>query len=239
MLGVLHERWGRTDAVPARVHHRRERTSGTMGLSLASRAFKRMLDLCLAPVLLVLALPVLLLAALAIRMDSPGPALFRQDRLGAGGRRFRLYKLRTMYVDNDDTAHREYVAALIAGAASRQEGMFKLVGDRRVTRVGRFLRRFSIDELPQLWNVIQGDMSLVGPRPPLPSEAALYDAWTWLRLSSKPGITGLWQVSGRCRLSFEEMVRLDIRYVREWSPWLELKIVFKSPLVVLLRRGAA
>lgn len=255
MLGVLQERWARGAAPPVRRHHLRLAGAAPsptqtavvspslvdpgVRLSPASRAFKRLLDLCLAPVLLVLALPVLLVAVVAVRLDSKGPAIFRQVRLGAGGRQFRLYKLRTMFVDGDDAAHRAYTAALIAGSASRQDGMFKLVGDPRITRVGRFLRRLSIDEVPQLWNVIRGDMSLVGPRPPLPNEAALYDAWARQRLSAKPGITGLWQVSGRCRLSFDEMVTLDLRYLQEWSPLLELKIVLKSPVVVLLRRGAA
>ena len=254
MLGVLHDRLTRGEESLPRRHAGRagsavaDRTAAPsphlgpdspLRLSLAGRTFKRFLDLCLAPVLLLLAVPVLLVAMVAIRIDSKGPAVFRQVRVGAGGKRFRLYKLRTMFADNDDSAHRAYTAALIAGSASRESGMFKLVDDPRVTRVGRFLRRFSIDEVPQLWNVIRGDMSLVGPRPPLPNEADLYDAWAWQRLSSKPGITGLWQVSGRCRLSFDEMVRLDIRYLQEWSPFLELKIVLKSPFVVFLRQGAA
>ena len=255
MLGLLQERLTRGDVPSTRRHHRREaghgpppepgvlgvppRLGSPIRLSLASRAFKRLLDLLLAPVLLVLAIPVLLVAMAAIRIESRGPAIFRQVRLGAGGKRFRLYKLRTMVVGNDDAAHRAYTAALIAGSAGREGGMFKLVNDPRVTRVGRFLRRFSIDEVPQLWNVIRGDMSLVGPRPPLPGEADLYDFRAWQRLSSRPGITGLWQVSGRCRLSFDEMVKLDLRYLQEWSPLLELKIVLMSPVVVLLRRGAA
>ena len=208
-------------------------------LALGNRWVKRALDLTVALVGLVITLPVLLLAMLAIRLDSQGSPIFQQDRLGAGGRRFRLYKLRTMVADNDDSAHQAYVEALIRGEADQNNGVFKLVNDPRITRVGKFLRKTSIDEIPQLWNVVRGEMSLVGPRPPMVSEAALYDDWAWQRLQVKPGLTGLWQVSGRCELSFEDMVALDIEYSRRWSPLLEVQILLKTPKAVLSTRGAA
>jgi lipopolysaccharide/colanic/teichoic acid biosynthesis glycosyltransferase len=175
----------------------------------------------------------------AVRWDSRGPAIFRQVRMGANGRRFQLYKLRTMHHGNDDRVHREYVAQLITGGGQRHDRMYKLVDDPRVTRVGRVLRHFSIDEVPQLWNVLKGDMSLVGPRPPLPHETQLYSASAWRRLRVKPGITGLWQVSGRSELSFDEMVSLDVSYWRRWSLRSDLAILLKTPRTVLSGRGAA
>jgi lipopolysaccharide/colanic/teichoic acid biosynthesis glycosyltransferase len=178
-------------------------------------------------------------AALAVRTDTRGPVLFAQERVGLGGRTFRILKLRTMVVDNDDSEHAAYVAALITGRAHTREGVYKLVGDSRITRVGRFLRRYSIDELPQLWNVLRGDMSLVGPRPALPREVALYDGHARRRLAVKPGLTGLWQVSGRCELSFVEMVDLDIAYGRDWSLLSDVRILLKTPAAALTGRGAA
>jgi lipopolysaccharide/colanic/teichoic acid biosynthesis glycosyltransferase len=207
-------------------------------LPLGGRLVKRALDVTVALVGLVLALPVALVAMVAVRLDSPGPALFRQIRMGANGRRFRLYKLRTMQHGNDDRAHREYVAKLITGRGERCEDVYKLVHDPRITRVGRLLRNWSIDELPQLWNVVRGDMSLVGPRPPLPHEAELYPARAWGRLRVKPGITGLWQVSGRCELSFDDMVSMDVRYWQRWSILSDLRILLETPGAVLSRRGA-
>ncbi|MDQ3895752.1 MAG: sugar transferase [Actinomycetota bacterium] len=208
-------------------------------LPTAGRLAKRALDVVLAFAGLVAVLPVLLVAMVAVRFDSRGPAVFRQVRIGVDGRRFRLYKLRTMYQGNDDRAHRAYVARLIAGAGERCDGVYKLVDDPRITRVGRVLRKLSIDELPQLWNVLKGDMSLVGPRPPLPHETELYPARAWGRLRVKPGITGLWQVSGRCELSFEDMVSLDVRYWQRWSFLSDLRILLKTPGTVFSRRGAA
>jgi lipopolysaccharide/colanic/teichoic acid biosynthesis glycosyltransferase len=204
-----------------------------------ARCAKRALDVVIGTLGLVALSPILLIAVVAIRIDSSGPALFRQIRLGAGGKRFTLYKLRTMASENDDSAHQRYVSDLIRGEAERSQGVFKLVSDPRVTRVGRVLRQFSIDEIPQLWNVLRGDMSLVGPRPPLPREVALYDARTMERLRVKPGLTGLWQVSGRCLLSFHEMVALDVEYARRWSPAMELRILLRTPIAICSRRGAA
>lgn len=203
------------------------------------RRAKRILDVCLASLLLLATLPLLAAASVAIVLDSPGPAIFSQMRAGAGGRPFRLYKLRTMVHGNDASEHIAYVAALISGRADAHRGMFKLVEDRRVTRVGRWLRSCSIDELPQLVNVLRGEMSMVGPRPALPAEVALYDADTHERLRGRPGMTGLAQVSGRCQLSFDEMVRLDVEYLRTWNLALDLRILLRTPRAVLSRRGAA
>ncbi|HEV3365344.1 MAG TPA: sugar transferase [Acidimicrobiia bacterium] len=208
------------------------------GLCWWARALKRGIDVIAALVLLLVTLPLLVAAVVAIRLTSPGPALFRQRRLGTRGRPFTLYKLRTMALDTCDAVHQAYVADLIGGRAQPINGVFKLGRDQRVTLVGALLRRYSIDELPQLWNVLRGDMSLVGPRPPLPREAALYDARMWERLQVKPGLTGLWQVSGRCKLSFDEMVELDLRYARSWSVWLEIKILMRTPLAVMSGTGA-
>ncbi len=204
-----------------------------------ARVFKRSLDLAIAGIALVLTSPVMLAAALLIRLDSRGGAIFRQTRVGADGRLFTCYKLRTMVAGNDNSEHTEYVTAVIDGHATAPYGMYKLIGDPRVTRVGRHLRRLSIDELPQLWNVIRGDMSLVGPRPSLPHEVERYNGIALQRLRVKPGLTGLWQVSGRCQLTFAEMVALDNEYWREWSPMLELRIILRTAAAILRARGAA
>jgi lipopolysaccharide/colanic/teichoic acid biosynthesis glycosyltransferase len=150
-----------------------------------------------------------------------------------------MLKLRTMTTGNDDREHREYVASLVNGDRTTYDGIFKLTGDRRITRVGRFLRRFSIDELPQLMNVVRGDMSLVGPRPPVAAEVDHYDVTHWMRLRVKPGMTGAWQVAGRCELSYDEMVRLDVEYWRSWSVRTELWILARTLPAVLSGRGAA
>jgi lipopolysaccharide/colanic/teichoic acid biosynthesis glycosyltransferase len=209
----------------------------------SGRVFKRFLDLVLAPLLLLLAAPVLLASAIAIRLNSQGSTIFRQLRLGQDGRPFVLYKFRTMAQNNDDGEHRRYMASLIKGAGEPEVAenghMHKLVFDRRITPVGRILRHFSIDELPQLWNVVRGEMTLVGPRPPLPHEVELYDARCWQRMRAKPGLTGLWQVRGRCELDFQRMVDIDIEYWRNWSALGELAILARTPWAVLTGRGAA
>ncbi len=233
--------------VAVRAGHRRARSSAKAqtlehpidGFSPLCRWLKRVVDVAIAVVALVGSLPVLAVAALAIVAESPGGAVFSQTRVGAGGRAFRLFKLRTMRAGSDDSEHRAYVAALINGAGEARDGIYKIVDDDRRTRVGKLLRSFSIDELPQLWNVLRGDMSVIGPRPPLPEEAALYDRATWRRMAVKPGLTGLWQVSGRSRLTFEEMVELDIRYWREWTPLLDLRILVRTPKAVLWNRDTA
>ena len=208
-------------------------------LPAGGRVMKRAIDIVLALVGLLLVLPVLVAAMVAIRLDTPGGAVFKQIRVGRNGRPFRLYKLRTMHQGNDDRVHREYVARLIAGSRERNDGIYKLTRDPRITRIGRLLRQYSIDELPQLWNVLKGDMSLVGPRPALPHETDLYPPDAWARLRVKPGITGLWQVSGRCELSFEDMVSLDVRYWQRWTLLQDIVILLKTPKTVVSRRGAA
>lgn len=207
-----------------------------------ARLAKRLLDLFGALTCLVLLAPVLAAIAVAIRMDSEGPAVFRQTRIGAGGAPFTFLKFRTMLEDNDASAHVEHVRSLIvdgSGPARRgSSGSFKLENDPRVTRLGRILRRSSIDELPQLVNVVRGEMSLVGPRPPLPYEVEVYTDRHRRRLAVLPGMTGLWQVSGRTRTTFEEMIDLDLRYIDEWSMAQDVKILVRTVGTVLGREGA-
>lgn len=213
------------------------------GDPLASSMARRTLDLVLAGALLVLLAPLLLLIALTIRLDSAGPALYRQRRLGRHMRPFTVNKFRTMSTGADPTPHREYVQSMIAGgdepARTGGKDLYKLAVDNRVTRVGRLLRRFSLDELPQLWNVIRGEMSLVGPRPVIPYEAEQYPTWYRARFAVKPGLTGLWQVSGRNEKTYEEMVRLDIEYAERRRLSLDLLILVKTVWVVVSARGAA
>lgn len=212
----------------------------------ASHMLKRAIDLVGSLGLLLAASPLMLAVSIAIASTSRGPVIFRQIRLGRAGAKFVCYKFRSMRVDADDRIHRDYVSNLIDGRLDQvnqgdaAEPHYKIKADPRVTRVGRFIRATSIDELPQLFNVLKGDMSLVGPRPPLPYEAEKYQAWHLRRvLDIRPGITGLWQVEGRSRTSFDDMVRLDLRYISIWSPWLDIKILAKTVLVVLRREGAA
>ncbi len=202
---------------------------------------KRAVDVAGALVGLTILGPGMLLIALAIRLDSPGPALFGQERIGTGGRRFRVLKFRTMRHGVPDTAHRDLIRRLQTDdrAAPEKGQVFKLVNDERVTRVGRWLRRTSLDELPQLLNVLRGEMSLVGPRPPLAYEFEGYDHWQFDRLQLRPGITGLWQVSGRSRLSYQQMCELDVEYVRRWSLALDVEILLRTIPVVLFNSGRA
>ena len=195
---------------------------------------KRIMDIGGSLLMLAVCSPLFLLIAMAIKVSSKGSVFYRQRRVGQYGKPFTFLKFRSMYVDNDPTIHRDYVTQLIAGQAQCHPsngsgigiGVYKLTNDNRITRVGAFLRRRSLDELPQLLNVFKGEMSLVGPRPAIPYEVAAYQTWHRRRiLEVKPGITGLWQVNGRGRVKFDEMVRLDLRYARDWSPWLDLKIL--------------
>jgi lipopolysaccharide/colanic/teichoic acid biosynthesis glycosyltransferase len=204
----------------------------------AQMLVKRGLDVVLALVLLLSLAPAYVLIAAAMWLWSPGPVIFEQVRMGKGGRPFRLYKFRTMASNCDTAIHQIYYRQLVKGEAAPIEGAFKLARDPRVTPVGRVLRRFSLDELPQLWNVLKGEMSLVGPRPPIPYETDLYSAHDWRRLGVKPGLTGLWQVSGRNSRSFQEMIDLDLAYIEHWSIWADVVILFRTPLVVLTGRGA-
>jgi lipopolysaccharide/colanic/teichoic acid biosynthesis glycosyltransferase len=189
---------------------------------------KRSLDLILAFTGMVLAMPVLLGIYLWIRLTSPGPGLFRQVRLGAGRHEFVMYKFRTMRTDADPRVHQEYVRAMAAGEVEKVDGLYKLHQDPRITKPGRFLRKTSLDELPQLINVLRGEMSLVGPRPVLPFEGELFPDWAADRFEVKPGLTGLWQVNGRNSLTMEEGLRWDLEYVTTRSVRLDLLIIFKT-----------
>lgn len=198
----------------------------------AYRTFKRIVDLLGAGLGLLAISPVLGLAALLIKLDSPGPVFFRQTRLGEGSREFRLFKFRTMFLGAEKNRHH------LMEKNEADGPIFKIRNDPRITPVGRWLRRLSLDELPQLINVFLGEMSLVGPRPPLPAEVAQYKEWHKRRLEGPQGMTGLWQVSGRSELSFEEMVLLDIYYLEHGSPVLDVEILFKTLPAVILGGGA-
>jgi lipopolysaccharide/colanic/teichoic acid biosynthesis glycosyltransferase len=202
---------------------------------------KRTIDIVASVAALIVLSPLFVLIAILVKCTSEGPILFCRKRVGRHGKEFSFYKFRTMSTNNDPNIHREYVAKLIAGVADakQNDGLFKLVNDPRITRIGRFLRRSSLDELPQFFNVLLNDMSLVGPRPPLPYEYERYCNWHKRRvLELKPGITGLWQVEGRSRTTFDEMVRMDLRYSKVRSIWLDLKIMLKTPAVMFFGRGA-
>jgi lipopolysaccharide/colanic/teichoic acid biosynthesis glycosyltransferase len=205
---------------------------------------KRLIDLILGSMLLLAFLPLMLLIALLIKTTSRGPVLYRQTRIGRFGREFTFYKFRTMYHNCDEKMHRDYVLRLIKNRAekkvSNNRSYFKLVDDPRITPLGRILRKTSLDELPQLFNVLKGDMSLVGPRPPIPYEVEQYDVWQLRRvLDVKPGLTGLWQVSGRASTTFDEQVRLDLRYVANHSLWMDILILLRTFKAVCNMEGAA
>lgn len=209
------------------------------------RIVKRMVDIAGSGLLLLLASPLFAAIAMAIKLTSNGPVIFKQRRLGQHGTHFSCLKFRTMYANNDPKTHREYIRRFIAGQPNAERSdpekprIYKITNDSRVTPVGRFLRKTSLDELPQFWNVLKGEMSLVGPRPPVPYEFEAYDLWHRRRvLEAKPGITGLWQVSGRSRTSFDDMVRMDLRYSQSWSLWLDLRILIATPRAVLSGEGA-
>ncbi|HEU0287926.1 MAG TPA: sugar transferase [Nocardioidaceae bacterium] len=193
---------------------------------------KRALDASIAFMALLVAAPMLLLIAMLIRVTSTGPVLFRQTRIGAGGRSFVMLKFRTMKDRCSDDLHREYVTDLLNGAATQKDGLFKLHNDPRITAVGRALRKLSLDELPQLINVLRGEMSLVGPRPSLPWELRMFPAWAYRRLEVLPGVTGLWQVGGRNRLTMLQGLELDVQYVEQRSLWLDLRILAKTPIAL-------
>ena len=189
--------------------------------------------------------PVLFLIAAAVKLSSKGPIFFKQKRVGQYGESFTFLKFRSMSEGNDSSAHQEFVRQLIKAQAVPQangedgEAVYKLTNDPRITPVGRFLRRTSLDELPQFFNVLKGEMSLVGPRPPIPYEVEAYDIWHRRRLlEAKPGITGLWQVNGRSRVKFDDMVRLDLHYARNWTPWMDISILLRTPAAVVLGAGA-
>jgi lipopolysaccharide/colanic/teichoic acid biosynthesis glycosyltransferase len=231
------------------------RQSVLRGESAADKAYfacKRCLDFLVAGALLLFLSPLFLLIALLIKLDSLGPVLFTQERVGARRafdgkqviwvtRKFTIYKFRSMVANADPSLHESYVRNFVEGqlqALDVGRGIFKLTQDPRVTRLGHFLRRFSLDELPQLFNVLKGEMSLVGPRPVPSYEVACYRDGYHRRLAALPGITGLWQIKGRGRVSFEEMVRMDVEYIRNASLWLDFGILCLTIPAVLSRRGA-
>jgi lipopolysaccharide/colanic/teichoic acid biosynthesis glycosyltransferase len=199
---------------------------------------KRALDLALALPALILLSPLMALAALAIRLDSRGPIFFRQERLGLEGESFTMYKFRSMFDETPDAEHRRAIEAFARGepiAIEDGRGTYKPKEDARVTRVGRFLRATGLDELPQLFNVLRGEMSIVGPRPAIPYELDLYEKWAYRRFAVRPGITGLWQVRRDDATNLQEMIRLDIEYVDEVSPWLDLKLIGATIPRIFLR----
>jgi lipopolysaccharide/colanic/teichoic acid biosynthesis glycosyltransferase len=203
------------------------------------------MDIAGSMLALIMLSPVLGVIALAIKFSSSGPIFFRQERMGQHGERFTFLKFRSMYFTQDHAIHKEYVKRLISGVNGSENGngshsnVFKLTNDPRITAIGRILRRTSLDEVPQFLNVLAGQMSLVGPRPPIPYEFESYDLWHVQRLLAvKPGITGLWQVEGRSRVTFDEMVRLDLKYASSWSLLLDLKILLRTPAAVFSGAGA-
>lgn len=207
-------------------------------------AVKRLVDIIGSGLLLIVLSPLFLLVALLVKITSRGPVFFRQPRVGEQGKFFTMLKFRTMKVDADSAIHKEFVSQMIQGGtpsgnAAGGDAPFKIVNDPRVTPVGHLLRRTSLDELPQFWNVLRGDMSLVGPRPPLAYEVEQYKPWHYRRvLEAKPGITGLWQVSGRSQTTFDDMVRLDLRYAKKCSTWTDVKILLATPRAVISGKGA-
>ncbi|OPY67913.1 MAG: UDP-glucose:undecaprenyl-phosphate glucose-1-phosphate transferase [Syntrophorhabdaceae bacterium PtaU1.Bin034] len=211
-----------------------------------SLVLKRIMDILGSLFALALLSPLFLAIALGVKCSSEGPILYRQTRIGLAGKQFTFLKFRSMYANSDSTDHIEYIRRYINGAKAEnsgsvvgKDGIYKITDDRRVTPFGRFLRKTSLDELPQFINVLKGEMSLVGPRPPIPYECENYEIWHRRRmLEVKPGITGLWQVKGRSATVFDEMVRLDLRYVADWSIWLDLKILFQTPRTVISCKGA-
>ncbi len=232
------------DAAPVR----RENGVPVLGLGREGRDefglhLKRFFDVLLSSALGILLLPLMLLIAVLVKISSPGPVLYGQVRVGKDGKVFRMYKFRSMVTTNDDARHRRYVTSLLregdaAGTDPSGRPVYKILDDSRVTAFGKLLRRMSVDELPQLYNVLRGEMSLVGPRPCLPFEYELYEVWQKRRLDVIPGMTGLWQVSGRSFISFEEMVLLDLYYVANWSFLLDLSLLWRTIPEVLYARGA-
>ncbi len=203
----------------------------------AALTIKRIMDIVGSLTAIVLFAPFFLLVAAAVKLGSKGPILYKQERVGQFGKPFTFVKFRSMYANNDPRIHREFMKRVIGGEHGGEGS--KMKDDPRITRVGRLLRKSSLDELPQLFSVLKGDMSLVGPRPPLAYECQEYDIWHRRRvLEVKPGLTGLWQVKGRSRTRFDEMVRLDLQYVREWSLWLDIQILMKTPGAVLFGADA-
>ncbi len=204
---------------------------------------KRVVDLLFTLLILLPLCLVIIIISVAIRLDSAGPVFFRQKRVGFNGNEFTIYKFRSMYANSDNSVHREVIVKYMNGHKlnenSADELSYKQVDDPRVTRVGRLLRKTSIDELPQFFNVLRGEMTLVGPRPPLPYEVEYYRARDWLRLCGKPGLTGTWQVYGRSRVSFQSMVEMDLAYLKQQSLWQDLKLIALTIPVMIKGSGGA
>jgi exopolysaccharide biosynthesis polyprenyl glycosylphosphotransferase len=205
-----------------------------------SRLAKRALDVVVSLIAIILSSPLFILISVAVKLTSKGPILFRQERVGQYERRFSFLKFRSMKCGSNSHIHQEYVKQFISGTIAKERGVtYKITQDPRLTRIGGFLRKSSLDELPQLINVLKGEMSLVGPRPAIPYEIDFYQMWHRARfLEVKPGITGLWQVTGRSKTTFDDMVRLDLRYLKQWSFWLDIKILLRTPQAVFSGEGA-
>ncbi len=208
-----------------------------------ARASKRVIDVIGSLFAVLVFFPFFVGISLLIKLSSRGPVLFKQERVGESGKTFTFLKFRSMKVDNNTAIHKEFVSKFISGEIeeedSDEKSTFKLIDDPRITKIGKFIRKTSLDELPQFLNVLQGDMSLVGPRPPIPYEVDQYDHWHTKRvLNFRPGITGFWQVEGRSATNFNDMVRMDIQYMKNWSIWLDLKLIFKTPMAVFAAKGA-
>jgi lipopolysaccharide/colanic/teichoic acid biosynthesis glycosyltransferase len=204
-------------------------------------AIKRGMDTLIALGLIIFLGPLMLVIAAGIRLFSPGPILYRQTRIGKDGKEFAMLKFRSMQVKNNPDLHREYVQKLIrenVSPASLGSDSLKLKTDPRVTGLGKYLRKFSLDELPQFFNVLMGQMSIVGPRPSLPYEYVLYQDWHKQRLAVTPGITGLWQVTAHNAVCFDEMVQIDLEYIRSMNFWLDLKIIFMTPIEMIRGKGS-
>ena len=207
----------------------------------AALSLKKLIDVTGSFLALLVFSPILMIISAAVKLTSEGPVFFKQERMGLNGETFTFLKFRSMYTNSDHNRHKDYIKKLIKEGKDDTDapGVYKLSNDPRTTPLGGFLRKTSLDELPQFINVLKGEMSLVGPRPPIPYEYELYDIWHRRRLLSvKPGITGLWQVTGRSRTTFDEMVRLDLKYINEWSLWLDIKLLFKTPWVIITGKGA-
>ncbi len=213
--------------------------AGSETISAIEIGIKRLVDVAIAAIGLVLALPLYLLIALAIKLDSPGRVIYRHRRIGKGGQPFDLYKFRTMVTGGDDSQYMQYLEQLIDSERNgngEKLAYCKMENDTRVTRVGGFLRRFYLDELPQLWNILKGEMSLVGPRPHVQFEVDHYTAEQRRRLEVRPGATGLWQVAGKADCTFNELIALDLEYIEQWSLGLDLKILLRT-VFIMLRGG--
>lgn len=208
-----------------------------------SLTLKRCIDIVGSIVGILLFSPFFLIIPILIKLTSKGPVLFKQERVGEDGKTFNFLKFRSMYINNDSTIHKQFITQLINGEIRAEQGpkknAYKIKNDPRITKIGKFIRKTSLDELPQFLNVLRGDMSLVGPRPPIPYEVEKYDIWHTRRvLNIKPGITGLWQVEGRSSTTFDAMVRMDLQYIKNWSLWFDIKLLFKTPFVVFAAKGA-